>query len=104
MDQVTRPGRYSICNRERPDAAEALSRDTEGPLRRGLTNLLRLSHGRLEAGPGGGPAFRSQTSDLQAKSAVGILRVRLVIHGVFDHAYIGEDIHLSRSRGSRASR
>jgi hypothetical protein len=25
-------------------------------MRRGLTIYLRLSHGRLEAGPGGGPA------------------------------------------------
>jgi hypothetical protein len=58
MDQVTRPGRYSICNRERPDAAEALSRDTEGPVRRGLTNLLRLSlTGDLKRGRAAAPLF-----------------------------------------------
>src|SRR5438034_8464944 len=58
MDQVTRPGRYSICNRERPDAAEALSRHG-GPCAAGPDELTAaLSHGRLEAGPGGGPAFR----------------------------------------------
>jgi hypothetical protein len=42
--------------RVRPDAAEATSETRRASMRRGLTTYLRLSHGRLEAGPGGGPA------------------------------------------------
>ena len=57
MDQPATPARYLACNREGAPMRRGRPRKTRrASMRRGPTTYLRLSHGRLEAGPGGGPA------------------------------------------------
>src|SRR5215217_4885415 len=57
MDQPATPARYLACNRDAPRCGGGDLGRHEGPPCGGARRLIcSLSTGRLEAGPGGGPA------------------------------------------------